>query len=251
VSRDAPTDSDEAGLSQLAEGAAALALPLSAGQLALFQRYQDLLLAWNQRLNLTAIRDPAGIQQRHFLDSLSCARVTGDLTGRRLADVGAGAGFPGLPLKILYPELELTLVESVAKKARFLEAAVAELGLTGVTVVVDRAENVGRMTGHRESYDWAVARAVAALPTLAEYLLPLCRVGGRMLAQKGPKAAAEVEEAAWAIKELGGGRVAVHEVQVPGLDETRVLVVAEKVTVTPEGYPRRPGMPGKAPLAGG
>jgi 16S rRNA (guanine527-N7)-methyltransferase len=251
VSQDTPKDSGEAGLSQLAEGAAEMELPLSAGQLELFQRYQVLLLDWNRRLNLTAIRDQAGIQLRHFLDSLSCAKVTGDLTGRRLADVGAGAGFPGLPLKILYPELELTLVESVAKKARFLEAAVAELELSGVSIVVDRAENVGRMAGHREGYDWAVARAVAALPTLAEYLLPLCRLGGRMLAQKGPKAAAEVEEAAWAIEVLGGGRVAVHEVQVPGLDETRVLVVVEKVTPTPIIYPRRPGMPGKAPLAGG
>jgi 16S rRNA (guanine527-N7)-methyltransferase len=125
--------------------------------------------------------------------------------------------------------------------------------LDGVTIIVDRAENVGRTAEHREAYDWAVARAVAALPTLAEYLLPLCRLGGRMLAQKGPKAAAEVEEAAWAIEALGGGPAAIRAVQVPGLDETRVLVVAVKVATTPADYPRRPGLPGKSPLlaAGG
>jgi 16S rRNA (guanine527-N7)-methyltransferase len=248
VSRPATPDSDGAGLALLAEGAAAMGLSLSADQLDLFQRYLALLLEWNQRLNLTAVRDPAGIQQRHYLDSLSCATLTGDLAGQRLVDVGAGAGFPGLPLKILYPTLALTLVESVAKKARFLEAAVKELGLFGVTVVVDRAENVGHMAEHREAYDWAVARAVAALPTLAEYLLPLCRVGGRMLAQKGPRAAAELEEAAWAIETLGGGRAAIHDVHVPGLDETRALVVVPKVAPTPADYPRRPGVPGKSPL---
>ena len=251
MSQDAPGDSDMPGVSLLAEGAAAMGQPLSAGQLALFEGYQALLLDWNRRLNLTAVRDPAGIQLRHFLDSLSCAAVTGDLDGRRLVDVGAGAGLPGLPLKILYPGLALTLVESVAKKARFLEAAVAELGLEGVTIVVDRAENVGHMAGHREAYDWAVARAVAALPALAEYLLPLCRIGGWMLAQKGPKAAAELQEAAYAIGVLGGGQAMVHDVQVPGLDEIRTLVVAEKVAATPADYPRRPGLPGKSPLTGG
>lgn len=235
----------------LAEGAVAMGHPLSADQLAMFQAYQALLLDWNRRLSLTAVRDPVGVQRRHFLDSLSCATVTGDLDGQRLVDVGAGAGFPGLPLKILFPRLELTLVESMAKKARFLETVVAALGMTGAIVMVDRAENVGRMPDHRERYDWAVARAVAALPTLAEYLLPLCRVGGRMLAQKGPKATAEVEQAAWAIEALGGQLARVLDVQVPGLDETRSLVVAVKVALTPADYPRRPGVPGKSPLIGG
>jgi 16S rRNA (guanine527-N7)-methyltransferase len=225
-----------------------MGLVLSASQLAQFERYQELLLVWNQRLNLTAVRDPAAIQVRHFLDSLSAATVTGNLSGQRLVDVGAGAGFPGLPLKILCPDMELTLVESVAKKARFLEAVVEALELAGVHVLVERAENVGRLPGHREGYDWAMARAVAPLPTLVEYLLPLCRAGGRMLAQKGPKAAAELEEASWAIKQLGGGRPELHEVHVPGLDEERAVVVVPKVASTPDRYPRRPGLPGKAPL---
>lgn len=253
MSQDRPSASRPASMALLGEGAAIMGPALTDAQLAQFERYQALLLEWNERLNLTAIRDAAGIQQRHFLDSLSTATVTGDLNGQRLVDVGAGAGFPGLPLKILYPALEVTLVESVAKKARFLEAAVQALAFTGVTIVVDRAENVARISEHREAYDWAVARAVAALPTLAEYLLPLCRIGGRMLAQKGPRAAAEVLEADWAIEKLGGGLATLHEVTVPGLDERRFVVVAVKVAPTPGGYPRRPGVPGKSPLleAGG
>jgi 16S rRNA (guanine527-N7)-methyltransferase len=234
----------------LAAGATVMGLGLTAVQLAQFARYQELLLTWNQRFNLTAIRDATGIQQRHFLDSLSCGLVTGDLNGQRLVDVGAGPGFPGLPLKIRYPGLALTLVESIAKKARFLEAVVQELNLKDVVVVVDRAENVGRVPGHREAYDWAVARAVAALPTLVEYLLPLCRIGGRILAQKGSRAAAEVSDATWAIQQLGGGRALVRDVQVPGLVERRALVVASKVAATPEAYPRRPGLPNKSPLLG-
>jgi 16S rRNA (guanine527-N7)-methyltransferase len=235
-------------MSLLAEGTAALGLSLTAAQLAQFERYLALLLDWNQRLSLTAIRDPAGIQQRHFLDSLSCATVTGDLNKQRVVDVGAGAGFPGLPLKILYPDLSLTLVESVAKKARFLTAVVQELELPGVEVIVDRAENVGNQPDHRAAYDWAMARAVAALPALAEYLLPLCRIDGRLLAQKGPRAAAEIEEAAWAVELLGGGPTTLHQVTVPGLSETRMLVIAPKVAPTPDDYPRQPGTPAKTPL---
>lgn len=250
MSRAEAAGADRTGMTLLADGATVMGLSLTAGQLAQFERYQELLLDWNRRLNLTAIRDAAGIQQRHFLDSLGCAPITGDLGRQRLVDVGTGAGFPGLPLKILFPSLELTLVESVGKKARFLEVAVEALALTGVQIIVDRAENVGRMPGHREAYDWAVARAVAGLPTLVEYLLPLCRVGGRMLAQKGPRAAAEMAEAAWAIEKLGGGPATVHEVTVPGLDGNRTLVIVRKVGPTPDDYPRRLGAPGKAPLRG-
>ena len=237
-----------AAMTPLAEGAAAMGLNLSADQLAQFARYQDLLLDWNLRLNLTAIREPAAVQRRHFLDSLSCAAVTGDLSGRRLVDVGAGAGFPGLPLKILYPALSLTLVESVAKKARFLAAVTEDLGLAGVEIAAERVENLGHMAGHRGAYDWAVARAVAALPVLAEYLLPLCKIGGHMLAQKGPNAPAEIEGAAAAVALLGGGQPVLHETTIPGLPESRFLVVVEKVKATPDNYPRPPGTPAKRPI---
>ena len=235
-------------MKSLKEQVAEFGLSLDEEQVAHFATYQTMLQEWNQRFNLTAIDDAAGIQVRHFLDSLTCATVTGDLNGRRLIDVGTGGGFPGLPLKILYPQLRLTLVESVSKKTRFLEALVAELGLEDVTILDERAETVAQQEAHRAQYDWAVARAVAELRVLVEYLLPLCRPGGRALAQKGESARAEAEDAAEAVERLGGGRPAFHTVRLPGRDVTHYLVVVEKVAPTPGKYPRRPGRPAKRPL---
>lgn len=223
-------------------------ITLSPGQIRQFAQYQSLLLDWNQRLNLTAIREPRQIQQRHFLDALSCSLVTGDLNGRSLIDVGTGAGFPGLPLKILFPDLQLTLVESVAKKTRFLEAVVNELGLRDVVILAERAEKLGQDAAHRSQYDWATARAVAELRILLEYLLPLCRVGGCALAQKGESAAAEVVTAENALDLLGGTVRPLVPVNLPQRDETHYLVVVEKTAVTPDQYPRRIGVPAKKPL---
>lgn len=235
-------------MADLADYAAAFGLSLDPAQLAQFRRYSELLREWNQRINLTAIDAPAEIEIRHFLDSLTVATATGDLSDRRLIDVGTGAGFPGLALKILYPAMALTLVDSVAKKTRFLEAVAAELGLSDVTILAERAETVGRQPAHREQYDWAVARAVAALPVLVEYLLPLCRAGGSALAQKGESAPREVSEARTAIGLLGGGEPVLHPVELPGRDETHYLVVIPKVAATPAAYPRSPGRPAKKPL---
>lgn len=234
---------------QLAQEAAALRLSLNQAQLQQFDRYRTLLQRWNQRLNLTSVDDDEGIRQRHFLDSLSCTTVTGDLSGQRLIDVGSGAGFPGLPLKILYPRLDLTLVESTTKKCRFLHAVIEELGLQGVQVLDQRAETVGQQPAHREQYDWAVARAVAALPVLAEYLLPFCRLGGHALAMKGETAPEEVEQAAEALEQLGGGPPTLHPIRLPQQPGTHYLVIVEKAAPTPEKYPRRPGRPAKRPLA--
>jgi 16S rRNA (guanine527-N7)-methyltransferase len=164
-----------------------------------------------------------------------------------LIDIGAGAGFPGLPLKILRPELRLTLVESIAKKAAFLRHIAETLGLADVEVVVARAEVVGRDPAHRERYAVAAARAVAELRVLAEYCLPLCRVGGRFLAPKGSSAGDEVQAALPAIERLGGRLAAVEPVDLPGL-EPRTLVVVEKIGPTPPQYPRAPGVPAKRPL---
>lgn len=232
----------------LLEGAAAFHLSLSGEQIAQFAYYQEQLLAWNQRLNLTAITGQREIQVRHFLDSISCGTVTGDLTGQRLIDVGTGAGFPGVPLKILYPGLRLTLLESVAKKADFLHDLVAGLGLEQVSIIVERAEVLGRSAEHRERYDWAVARSVARMPVLAEYLLPLCRMGGYMLAQKGAGAPDEVAAAARAIATLGGAPPGLHPIQLPGEIELHYLVTVEKILKTPAFYPRRTGIPAKRPL---
>jgi 16S rRNA (guanine527-N7)-methyltransferase len=235
-------------LAEFVRETAVFGFTLSQDQIRQFEQYQTLLLDWNQRMNLTAIREPRQIQQRHFLDALSCVLVTGELNGRSLIDVGTGAGFPGLPLKILFPDLRLTLVESVAKKTRFLEAVVAELGLSAVTILPERVELLGQDVAHRAQYDWAAARAVAELRVLVEYLLPLCRVGGAVLAQKGASAVQEVSAAEKAIALLGGTVRQIYPVNLPQREETHYLVVVEKTAVTPGTYPRRIGVPAKKPL---
>lgn len=224
-----------------------LGVSLSGEQLAAFDQYAAELVVWNQRFNLTSITEREQVRTRHFLDSLSCWLALRQAPGR-LIDAGSGAGLPGLPLKILQPKLPLTLVEATAKKAGFLEHMLQVLGLQDARVLAARAEEAGQMPTEREAYDWAVARALAPLPVLAEYLLPLVRVGGRMLAQKGREAASELEAAGEAIRMLGGGEAQLLPVQVPGLDEERWLIVVEKVAETPPKYPRRPGMPSKRPL---
>lgn len=213
--------------------------------------YQEELVAWNQRFNLTAITDDAGIQIRHFLDSISCllALEHGErFQGRRVIDVGTGAGFPGIPLKILCPGIKLTLLEATAKKVRFLQHVVNRLGLQDVRMIHGRAEELGQAPDHRETYDWAMARAVADLPILLEYLLPMVKIKGRVLAQKGEGAPAEVQRSAWALKQLGGQVRRLVPVDLRGLNETRYLVLVDKVAATPKTYPRRAGMPSKRPL---
>ncbi len=221
---------------------------LTPAQQAAFDRYLQELLAWNRRFNLTAIREPEQIVVKHFLDSLSVLTVTGCLDGKRVVDVGTGAGFPGLALKIACPDMRLTLVESVGKKAEFCRHVVDALGMEGVEVITGRAEEVGRQPSHRESYDWAVARAVARLPILAEYLLPLVRLEGAMLAQKGETGPAEVQAARHAFAVLGGDLERVQPLTLPGITETRYLIVVRKRAATPAGYPRRVGVPAKRPL---
>lgn len=233
----------------LQQAAQAFGLTLNQIQLEQFQLYQTLLLDWNTRVNLTAVRNPDDIIIRHFLDSLTCATATGDLNGRTLIDVGTGAGFPGLPLKILYPQLHLTLLDSVGKKTRFLQAVVTALDLPNVTILTDRAEVVGQLPDHRGRYDWAVARSVAELRVLVELLLPLCRVGGHALAQKGANAAAEIEAATYAINRLGGTTPRVSTIQLPQVEEPHYLIVIPKVGETDGRYPRRPGIPAKRPLS--
>ncbi len=234
----------------LAAGARALLrLELTPAQLAAFQAYADELRAWSERFNLTAITDLEGIQVKHFLDSLSVLRALPANPGRvRLIDVGTGAGFPGLPLRIVCPDMRLTLVEATGKKVTFCQAVVDKLKLSGVTVIKARAEEIGRDPAHREQYDWAVARAVAEMPVLAEYLLPLVRRGGAMLAQKGENAPAETHAAENAARRLGGSLEQLMPIELPGVVETRYLVVFRKVAATPLSYPRRPGLPAKTPL---
>jgi 16S rRNA (guanine527-N7)-methyltransferase len=225
--------------------AAAWGLALSAAQLEQFRLYAAELASWNARVNLTAVDDAQGILTRHFLDSLACARVWGE--PQSLVDIGSGAGFPGLPLKILRPELELTLVESIGKKTAFLQHLVGLLGLEGVTIRTERAEALGQEAGQRERYDVAAARAVAPLAVLAEYCLPLVRLGGHFLAPKGALVEQELRTAQRALELLGGEVREVAPVQVAE-GPPRTIVVIAKVAPTPVAYPRRVGLPEKRPL---
>jgi 16S rRNA (guanine527-N7)-methyltransferase len=231
---------------QLLDGAKKLAIDLSPDQIDRFDLYAAHLIEWNARFNLTSIVDPGEIVIKHFLDSLSAARLIPAAV--KLIDVGAGAGFPGLPIKIAYPELSLTLLEATKKKCDFLEAMITELKLSNSIVVSARAEDAAQDVAHREQYDVAIARAVAEMPTLSEYLLPFVKLGGLAIAMKSKDVQAEIDRAEVAIKTLGGQVKQLVSTAIPGLDETRYLVGLEKIASTPEKYPRRAGMPSKKPL---
>jgi 16S rRNA (guanine527-N7)-methyltransferase len=221
---------------------------LSAKQVTMLATYERKLLEWNAKFNLTAIRDVEGIRSKHFLDSISCVQAWKHNPPVSLIDVGTGAGFPGLVLKIIHPALRLVLVESVGKKANFCRHMVETLGLEHVEVITARAEELGQMPAHREKYDWAVARAVAAMPVLAEYLLPLVRVGGGMLAQKGESGPLEAQSAERALKILGGSLRQLVRVTLPGVADERYLIIVDKTAATPSSYPRRAGVPAQKPL---
>lgn len=223
-------------------------ITLNAMQLEAVETYSRELVVWNERHSLTAIIDPEMVRVKHFLDSLSAYLAMRNTAVGKVIDVGTGAGFPGIPLKILCPQIKLTLVESVAKKADFCQHITDKLTMEDVEVVRERAEVVGKDTTFREQFDWAVARAVALMPILMEYLLPLVRVGGHVLAMKGDSAPAEVHAAENAINMLGGHLRQLIPVTLPGVVEQRYLVIVEKVATTPEKYPRRVGVPTKRPL---
>jgi len=226
-----------------------IGLQLTPSQVTAFQVYETELMTWNAQFNLTAIRDVEGIRTKHFLDSLTCLKVMDmQKLPESLVDIGTGAGFPGIPLKIILPRLKLALVESVHKKAHFCEHMVEKLGLRDVQVLSERAEDVGRMTGQRQAYDMAVARAVAPMPVLVEYLLPLVRLGGVVVMQKGDNAHAEAQAANKAIEILGGRLKQIIPVLLPGVVEERFLVVVDKVAMTSQEYPRKAGTPSKHPL---
>lgn len=239
-------------LSLLERRAAELGVPLTPAQLAAFERYRRELLAWNQRVNLTSITEPREIELRHFVDSLTCLQALPDLLQQRpaaaLIDVGTGAGFPGLPLKLAVPELRVTLLDSVRKKTAFLEHLVSVLELGGVTVLTARAEELGHQPDHRERYDIAVSRALAELPVLLELCLPFVSVGGRLVAPRRGDLQAQQAAAERAAQELGGAFRAPIPVDLgPGYTDYG-LVVVDKMTPTPPRYPRRPGIPSKWPL---
>lgn len=223
-------------------------ITLTEDHLEQFKVITDTLIDWNQRMNLTTITDPDEIAIRHHLDSLSVAQNLTFAAGDKLADVGTGAGFPGLPLAVVFPQLQVTLFDSTRKKLGFVNQVIETLGLSNARTHHMRAETAGQDRAHREQYDVVVARAVALLPTLVEYLLPLAKVGGYCIAMKGESAEREVREAEHAIYVLGGEVVDIAPVHLPEVDRTHYLVVIEKINKTPRDYPRQPGMPSKEPI---
>ena len=224
-------------------------IALSDGQLGQFQRFLALLTDWSQRMNLVGNADPDVVVRRHFAESIALGAALREREilrpDGRVLDLGAGAGFPGIPMKIVWPGLTLTLLEATEKKARFLAAAVEALALDGTDVVTGRAETLGHDAKLRERFDLVVARAVAPLPVLLELALPFARVGGRVAMPKGSRAAAEISGATAALATLGGKLYAMP-LRVPGPEQT--LVVALKQAPTPPEYPRRAGVPAKSPL---
>ncbi len=229
-----------------------LGLHLTKSQEDAFHYYEKELIRWNKHFNLTRILGSQEILVQHFLDSLSCLIAIQKRADKQatiqLVDVGSGAGFPGIPMAIICSDINITLVESTEKKCTFMNQIVTELKLSNARVLHDRAENLGQDYGHRERYDWAIARAVASLPVLAEYLLPLTRLSGYCLAQKTIMAKSELSQVTTALSELGGHLDHIVPINLPGINETRHLIVMRKMSATPNKYPRRPGMPKKRPL---
>ena len=237
----------------LRAGAARLGVPLDEAQLAAFRRYGELLLATNERMNLTAITEPAQVEALHFLDALVLVPAirawceANGIADPTLVDVGSGAGVPGIPLKIALPALRVTLLDATGKRIRFLQETIAALGLVGIGAYQGRAEEVGRDRDWREHFDLVTARAVARLPTLLEWCLPLARTGGLLLAPKAGDIAAEIAYGERAAPRLGGHLRAMQRIDLPELPG-RVLLLIDKTGRTPAGFPRGGGLPAKQPL---
>lgn len=237
-------------MSTLTEAAAALLnLQLTEAHEAAFAVYARELAEWNAHTNLTAITDEDTVRVRHFLDSLTVISATPMTDGLRLIDVGTGAGFPGLPLKIVYPEIHVTLLEATGKKINFLQHVIDTLGLKDVDAVHARAEEAGQMPHLRASFDVVIARSVARLPVLLEYLLPLAKVGGVCIAMKGRTAQDEVEASGKAISVLGGRLQGIKSIMLPNTEDKHHFVMVEKVAPTPAAYPRNAGIPAKKPIS--
>lgn len=234
--------------SVLTEGAREMGFELTGEQAEDFSRYKGLLLEWNEKINLTAIIEEQQVAVKHFLDSLVLLGKINVKDHQKLLDVGTGAGFPGIPIKVCCPWISVVLLDSLKKRVLFLEEVVRQLKLVGITAVHGRAEEKGRDMDYRESFDLVTARAVANLAVLAEYCLPFVKTNGLFVAYKGPEVAEELEGAGKALELLGAGVEAVHKVELPFAGGDRSLVVIRKTRPTPEKYPRKPGLPEKKPL---
>ncbi|MCC0697375.1 MULTISPECIES: 16S rRNA (guanine(527)-N(7))-methyltransferase RsmG [unclassified Clostridioides] len=213
-----------------------------------FKTYRDILVDWNQKMNLTGIEDEKEVYIKHFLDSISAVKNGYIKNGMSIIDVGTGAGFPGIPLKICLEELELTLLDSLNKRISFLEEVARALELEGIKFIHGRAEDFGKDEKYREKYDIATARAVAGLPILMEFCVPFIKVGGYFICLKGPNANLELEESKKAIDTLGLEFVEKIDVELPEIDLNHNILVFKKIHETPVKYPRKAGKPAKNPI---
>lgn len=236
------------GKAQFTERLAEKGINLTAEQLAQFDLYYRLLIEWNEKINLTAITDEDEVYTKHFFDSISAAFYFPMDSVKTMADIGGGAGFPSVPLKICFPHLNMTIVDSLAKRIHFLELVAKELKLTGLTPVHSRAEDAGQNPKYRESFDVVTARAVARLNILAEFCMPLAKVGGHFVAMKGSDVSLELNEAKKGIKLLGGKTKKVESFSLPDDAGDRNIIIIEKHDTTPKTYPRKAGTPAKKPL---
>lgn len=223
----------------LKRGAFELGTELNQEQLLKFEEYARLLVEWNEKMNLTAITDPKEIAVKHFLDSMSALCTS--RVGKKVIDVGCGAGFPGLVLKLARPEIELVLLDSLKKRIGFLDCVIEKLGIEGVKTVHMRAEDAGKSPNMRASFDTAVSRAVANMTSLSEWCIPFVKEGGYFLALKGPAAADELNEARRAIKILGGEPEGIFDAKIPQSDLSHKIIIVKKTAKTPMKYPRKPG----------
>ncbi len=237
--------------SLLIQGASKMGLALDERDLSLFAIFLSELKKGNERISLTAIEDEREIITKHFLDSLSISLVHDFEAKERAIDIGSGAGFPGLPLKIIFDHLDMTLLESTKKKSDFSKELIEKMGLSSVEAVCCRAEDYGINSEGRGGFDLALVRAVAPLATLVEYALPLLRVGGSLLAMKAGLDQGEVEQGRRAASELGGRAEEIRDVSVPFIEAKRTIAIIKKVAPTPKGFPRRAGMAKKRPLGRG
>ena len=223
-----------------------IGIELKEEQLEKFYLYMNILLEWNEKINLTAITNEEEIILKHFVDSLTINKYIED--SKSLIDVGTGAGFPGIPIKILRQDLKITLLDSLNKRINFLNEVIEKLELKNIECIHGRAEEFGKNKNYREKYDISTSRAVANMSTLSEYLIPFVKIGGKVLAMKGDKAEEELEEAKKSIKLLGGKVENIDNFYLPNSDIKRSIIIIKKIEKTEMKFPRKPGMPAKEPI---
>ena len=237
---------------KLIEGAGKLGMKLTTRQVKQFELYYRELIEWNKKINLTAITDYSSVQLKHFLDSLTITLALSEEEVARpdfkIVDIGTGAGFPGVPLRILFPQPRLVLLEPTTKKTAFLHHIIRKLDLQSVEVLNSRAEEAAHLPAYREQFDLVLSRAVALLPTLVELALPFCRIGGRFIAQKKGEIEQEITGAKKAIAVLGGRLDQTKKIELDEFTDARYLVIIDKISSTPSEYPRRTGVPNRRPI---